>query len=1189
MRITLLLLILVAIPATAVELTRDGKPLAVIVHNGHTALPPEMAKARGSRHLKPPAETLQDYLKQITGADLPLVAAAKDAAGKPMLVLSVVKEVPGASKTDTGTQAYRIKADGKMLTITAASALGLQNAVYGFLEDHLGCRFYSFRRKGLSYAGTGFEVVPKQPTLKLDGINDFQEPAFPNRGIIYWVGSYPYIAKNRGIGTPAGGTSGAVSAHHNMYHLIPPKDKTHRGKTTKGLFKDHPGFYPMHKDGKRRPTWAMGICGTNKDLPTFLAAALEKSIQTRIKRGKGKIDWNMPFSAAQGDGFSGCHCPDCRKLVHAEQSEAAPTILALNRTLEILNKKYPKARVITFAYFSTIAAPNNLKPHKNLMINVVSSDAGQNAAGDQMGLINGNPANRDYARALKEWPKVAPNRVTVWHWDTYRAEWPSMFYVAPNMRYFRDCKIYAVNPQFCGGPWLDMLAWLYLKLAWNPDLDGDKLIRQYVDDNFGKEAGKHVYDYLKLAQSGYEKNLYLPSAVRWSGWTATMRVKMWPPALLAKMSATMDQAMAAAEKAGDKTRLANLIGARGKSVDVLILNEIGYQGKPWGPVPFQGRNWFVSGADPRVPPALMRAKQGIVMNGGGEHGILRAITRYTRGNGGPLVELAGAKITAAVCPDLKGQITSVVDKTSGKDLLSVQGANVGYMDLFPRVKVQAWLPVKENNNVARRANDDWSATWSKFQNPTKDSLQTDLVLSPAVWGFYPNQYLRRTVTVTDQGMKVERQFIQKKSRTTLKNPWRFTTRWLLALPHSKYSKVIVKGGGVDQMLDLRYAVPGGIKTVKAGEKMPAADWMDEQIDAVIAISDAKATKLALKGDGEVRIQLDRGDGVAAVITTPVAGWDSVEIKPVVDKQYLEVKLVGKPQPMDATKENEIELPTQMLSAVAVPATAKPAEHETVAAAPRTVKIKKTGDNTAINEIDGAELIWIPAGEFVRGSDKYADEMPKKKVHLDGYWIYKYPVTLGQYKKFCEAAGQAFKPMWGQGMHAAEGKDADFAVQTNWYEADKYAKWAGGALPTEAQWEKAARGTDGREFPWGNKWDATKCASYEATIGKFTPGFVPVQAKPEGASPFGVEQMAGNVWEWVNDWYQYDYYKEAPAKNPNGPAKGSHKVIRGGCSVIDERFSRTSARMIQPPQVRDWTPIGFRLVVNADKNGKPRLQ
>lgn len=1169
-----------------VALSANGKSLGVIVHNGNTAVAPIVATARDAQSIKGPAETLQAYLKEITGAEMPMVETVAEAGERPAIILELVKHVPGASKRATGSQAYRITTKGNNLILTAETPLGLHNAVYGLLEDHLGCRFYTFRSKGMGYAGRGYEVVPKQPTLALDAINDLQEPAFANRGIIFWMGSYPWILQNRGVGTPSGNTSAALGAGHTLYQLIPPTDKKSGNKIIKGLFADHPEIYSLNEAGQREHTWGMGICGTNEELPKFIAAGLEREIARRLEHSKGKVDWSMPFPAGQGDGFNACYCEKCRKLVHDEQSEAAPFILALNRAVEIVNKKYPKARVITFAYFGTIDAPRKLKPNKNLWVNVVSSDQGANAAGDQMGSITNNPANRDYARALKEWPKLAPDRVTVWHWDTYRAEWPSMFYVDDNMRYFRDCKLFGVNPQFCGGPWTDMLAWLYLKLAWNPDLDGDALIHQYCDDNYGKEAGAHVWEYLKLAQSGYEDNLYVPSAVRWSGWTPTMRVKMFSPVLLEKMTTAMDKAQAAAEKAGDKVRLANLLGARGQSLDVVTLDDVAYSGKPWGPVrnKADGKDWYVAGGDPRVPPALMRAKQGIVTGGGGEMGVLRTITTYSGNNGGPLVKLEGKTMTASVCPDLKGQMTSAVDRKSGTELLVSQGTQGGYVDVFGRISAQMWLPVAENHDVGPRANDDWSTIWSDFKNQTPNSLQTDVVLSPPHYGFNPYQYVRRTVTATDQGVKIERQFIQEKAQG-LANPSRFTTQWRLAMPNSKVSKVAVKGGGIDQLLDLSYAVPGGITTVKAGEKMKGADYFDERFDTVIAVSAAEATKLPVKADagGDVTITFDRGDGTAAVLTTDVAGWEAIEIKPILEKNMLEITLVGVPVPMDAEPKT-LDLPAQTLSAKAASVVKDLSDHKDQVVPVVTVapKVRKTGDTSGVNEIDGAELVWIPAGEFLCGSEKYADEKPAKKVYLDGYWVYKYPVTVGQYKKFCTATGTEFKPMWGQGMKAGvKGQEDDYAVQLNWYEADAYAKWAGAGLPTEAQWEKASRGSDGREFPWGKDWDADKCVSNAKTVGQFTPGFMPVTDKQQSVSPYGVVATAGNVWEWVGDWYGHDYYQIAPDKNPAGPETGSHKVIRGGCSLYDERFSRTAARMIQPPQVRDWTPIGFRCVIQQE--------
>jgi len=214
------------------------------------------------------------------------------------------------------------------------------------------------------------------------------------------------------------------------------------------------------------------------------------------------------------------------------------------------------------------------------------------------------------------------------------------------------------------------------------------------------------------------------------------------------------------------------------------------------------------------------------------------------------------------------------------------------------------------------------------------------------------------------------------------------------------------------------------------------------------------------------------------------------------------------------------------------------------------KIKETGERTGINAIDGAELVWVPAGKFLRGSKPGvggSDERPQREIELDGYWIYKYPVTFGQFKQYLAATGKPMPAMpWGQAMMLDRTVSEDrYPALLSWYEAAEYARWAAAALPTEAQWEKAARGTDGREYPWGDKWDPEKAVGLERTVERFQQGMAPVGSSPTGVSPFGAHDMAGNVWEWVRDWYNHDYYKNSPAQNPTGPETGVNKVLRGG--------------------------------------------
>ena len=190
-----------------------------------------------------------------------------------------------------------------------------------------------------------------------------------------------------------------------------------------------------------------------------------------------------------------------------------------------------------------------------------------------------------------------------------------------------------------------------------------------------------------------------------------------------------------------------------------------------------------------------------------------------------------------------------------------------------------------------------------------------------------------------------------------------------------------------------------------------------------------------------------------------------------------------------------------------------------------------------NPKDGAAMVFVPAGEFTMGSKPRvgeSDEEPEHKVDLDGYWIYQTEVTVTQYRQFCQATSRSMPstPSWGW-------KDDYPIVNVNWWDdATAYAKWAGAALPTEAQWEKAARGTGGLTYPWGNKWYASMCVCNEDST-------APVGSIPAGASPYGALDMVGNVWEWCADWYDEAYYSSSPAKNPTGPADGDYRVIRSG--------------------------------------------
>lgn len=192
----------------------------------------------------------------------------------------------------------------------------------------------------------------------------------------------------------------------------------------------------------------------------------------------------------------------------------------------------------------------------------------------------------------------------------------------------------------------------------------------------------------------------------------------------------------------------------------------------------------------------------------------------------------------------------------------------------------------------------------------------------------------------------------------------------------------------------------------------------------------------------------------------------------------------------------------------------------------------------INVKDGSELQWVPEGEFVMSSDEGVySQRPQRMIYLDGYWIGKHPVTVAQYRCFCNETGKAMPkaPKWGW-------IDDHPIVAVNWFDAETYCRWAGCRLPTEAEWEKAARGTDGRNYPWGNEWNANKYNGTESGLDRTSP----VGSYSSGVSPYGCHDMWGNVQEWCSDWYDSAYYKTQPLENPMGPPSGATRVIR--CST-----------------------------------------
>ncbi len=220
--------------------------------------------------------------------------------------------------------------------------------------------------------------------------------------------------------------------------------------------------------------------------------------------------------------------------------------------------------------------------------------------------------------------------------------------------------------------------------------------------------------------------------------------------------------------------------------------------------------------------------------------------------------------------------------------------------------------------------------------------------------------------------------------------------------------------------------------------------------------------------------------------------------------------------------------------------------------------------------DGAIAVVVPAGNFVMGDDV---ESPLREVYLDNFYIDKYEVTLSRYAKFLDATGGARPPEGWQQLNL-ESAGALPVVGVDWHDAEAYCRWAGKRLPTESEWEKAARGGDGRKYPWGSEDPTPALANFgKSADGPYSGGLVPVESRPAGKSPYGAHNMAGNASEWVSDWFAAGFVR-GDVRNPKGPENGTAKVIRGG-GWYDPPERLNSSRRMHASTTTRADDVGFR--------------
>lgn len=1126
---------LLAPAAWAVDIARDGEPAATIVTHGHDDA----------------AAALRDYVQKITGAELPLSADGEGVTGH-TIVLRTVEAVPGASDAKTAEQAYRITATDDRLTLTAGSALGLDYAVYGLLQDHL----------GVSFLTPEYEHIPQRPTLAVEPMDEVQEPAFTHRSLFlfHWGRSdaqEAYARKNRHY--PASGDP--VASGHTYQK------------------------YKWSQNCPLDPEY-------HQQLADLLKAEFAKRDADDPPLAVGQRDWGIVF------GCDGEACPRCGPVLEKEKTYAALMVMMFNAALELTAEEYPDHDIITFAYFNTLPAPETVKPHENLWINIVSSDLSGTAGGDQLNSIRHSPGNRAYKESIQSWPKIAPGRVLMWHWGANwgasRYAFPNLYPVIDDIRLWHESGVNGAQWQIQNSaPHLGHLKnWVWMQLTWNPDQDADALIQRFVEGYYGPKAAPFLMEYLRTVERLREEAAYWPSTVRWSAYRFMMRQKLLVPGVRRELDALMEKAVAAAET-DEPIYLAHTAEARARTVDEPIIDGARTAtGFDRVVDPRDGSAWYVAGGRPDVPARIERVEATIRSHAAQSSPAERELAYLYQQAGHRIHELQSGKLTLEAVPAMQGRLIGLSHADAEPGLF----AGHGYEDV-PRVR-----------------DTHWEAT-----DLGSSSLATSAFLNDDVYAFRKRGDLLRTVEPLDSGdgFHIQRQ-VRWSRLEPKKDGIKFSSRWNLLLHEPAAAVVRVVGAGIDETF--------------TG-------------DELANLTQRTKLDIAKDAEGPLVVELDRGDGVLVRIETTAEGWAGVHFLPVhageegspgqdwqgdpmiaanaaagsaqlsayrwhgpkfwpwdkdafpVDpRPHVRVHLDAQKSPY-TERGDVVDLPAQRVTVRSdAPTRTAPesqaADVDEPAQAHDPVTLEIIGDGLAINPRDGSEMVYVPAGEFLRGSDDGGpEERPERKIHLDGYWISRTEVTIGQYRKFEQATDREASKIditkFPYRTKQPREDEGVYPILLNWFDAQQYAAWAGGALPSEAQWEKAARGTDGRAYPWGEQWDSDKVArlpwSQRALHYALTH---PIGGTPEGASPYGALDMAGNVYEWVGDWYAAGYYEVSPDKNPKGPATGVAKVIRGGDTAHAYKAQRTSYRQPLPPHVTNWLPVGFRLVVRADAEGRP---
>jgi len=626
------------------------------------------------------------------------------------------------------------------------------------------------------------------------------------------------------------------------------------------FFEPHPEWYGLC-DGKRHTHWTMPICGTNE--------ALAEELARRLMEAMEKQPPDVPIAVGQGDGFRPCECEDCRALVEREGTEAAPQLLMLNRALERTSRRYPEHQVVTFAYFETLAPPRTMRPHDNLWINIVSSSLGQGPAGDQLGRVRGNPRNRDYQRAIEGWTALTPGRVAIWEWATQFGaplmEWPNVFNVADNIKLYHEQGVETVYLQTYSGQgnWSWLRRWLWQRLMWDPGQDPEALAKTFLETYYGPEAAPHLWEYLQYVTKAAADSGYAASVCRGAAFPQNVRRHVFTDEVLARMDALLTRAEQAAAREENAVYHRHVAEVRPRTIDTLRMLDAGRAARTHDIR--DGSVWYAPGGKPEMPALVERTGEAMGTVRGGDGGTAAWFRlRFLNQHGGPVQAIENEQVRVEVVPNMRANIVDLVHKPSGRSIFATgEGWKRGYGDEIERVSEQQWGVEAQDQTTMRLEGGLLIGGWRATAHLIR---------------------LERTLEIDEGGLIVERRYAHKPgARDNMPDPTVFVGRWLLAVPEPEAARVRVRGGGIRE--DLR---------------------VEEAAGRTLDVTDAQ---------GDVVMELVRGDGLLVRITTPAAGNGGLRFDRPEPGGGLAVHFSSVPYVMDMSEAVQIELPRQRIEVV----------------------------------------------------------------------------------------------------------------------------------------------------------------------------------------------------------------------------------------------------------------------------------